>query len=75
MSKSAPGYAVSVEDHDNVRVYLVADRPTKLNAFTAEGYRMLKARLDTAAADPHVAVCACSPAGVAPSRPGWTSTR
>ena len=56
MSKSAPGYAVSVEDHDNVRV-LVLDRPTKLNAFTAEGYRMLKARLDTAAADPHVAVC------------------
>ena len=56
MSESAPGYAVSVEDHDNVRV-LVLDRPAKLNAFTAEGYRMLKARLDTAAADSHVAVC------------------
>ena len=57
MSESASGYAVSVEDHDNVRV-LVLDRPAKLNAFTAEGYRALKAALDTAAADdPDVAVC------------------
>ena len=56
MSESASGYAVSVEDHDNVRV-LVLDRPTKLNAFTAEGYRDLKAQLDAVAADPGVAVC------------------
>ena len=56
MSESPPGYAVSIEDHDNVRV-LVLDRPSKLNAFTAEGYRALKARLDAAAADPGVAVC------------------
>jgi enoyl-CoA hydratase/carnithine racemase len=47
---------VSVEDHDNVRV-LILDRPSKLNAFTAEGYRALKSRLDSAATDPLVAVC------------------
>ncbi len=47
---------MSVEDHDNVRV-LVLDRPAKLNAFTAEGYRALRAQLEAAAADPHVAVC------------------
>ncbi len=56
MSESASGYAVSVEDHDNVRV-LFLDRPTKLNAFTAEGYRNLKAHLDAVAADAGVAVC------------------
>jgi enoyl-CoA hydratase/carnithine racemase len=47
---------VSFEDHDNVRV-LFLERPSKLNAFTAEGYRALKAQLDSAAADPAVAVC------------------
>jgi enoyl-CoA hydratase/carnithine racemase len=47
---------VSVEDHYNVRV-LILDRPSKLNAFTAEGYRALKSRLDAAAADALVAVC------------------
>jgi enoyl-CoA hydratase/carnithine racemase len=47
---------VSTEDHDHVRV-LVLDRPTKLNAFTAEGYRALKSQLDTAGAEPQVAVC------------------
>src|SRR6202521_1151257 len=56
MSESTSGYAVAVEDRDNIRV-LVLDRPQKLNAFTAEGYRALKAQLDAAAADPHVAVC------------------
>jgi enoyl-CoA hydratase/carnithine racemase len=56
VSESATGYAVSVEDHDNVRV-LVLDRPAKLNAFTAEGYRVLRAQLDAAAVDPNVAVC------------------
>ena len=55
MSESTPGYAVSVEDHDNVRV-LVLDRPSKLNAFTAEGYRALKAELDAVAEDPTIAV-------------------
>jgi enoyl-CoA hydratase/carnithine racemase len=47
---------VTVEDHDHVRV-LVLDRPRKLNAFTAEGYRALRAQLDSAAAEPGVAVC------------------
>ena len=56
MSESLSAYAVSVEDHDNVRV-LFLDRPSKLNAFTAEGYRALRTQLDTAAADPRVAVC------------------
>ncbi|MGD0380977.1 MAG: enoyl-CoA hydratase-related protein [Acidimicrobiales bacterium] len=56
MSESMPGYAVSVEDHDNVRV-LTLDRPAKLNAFTAEGYRVLKGRLDEATADPDIRVC------------------
>ena len=55
MSESASEYLVSVEDHDNVRV-LVLDRPAKLNAFTAEGYRALKAQLDAIADDPHMAV-------------------
>ena len=56
MSEPTSGYAVSVEDHDNVCV-LVLDRPTKLNAFTAEGYRALTAQLDAVGADPRVAVC------------------
>ncbi|HEY5024563.1 MAG TPA: enoyl-CoA hydratase/isomerase family protein [Acidimicrobiales bacterium] len=56
MSDVTPEYAVAVEDHDHVRV-LVLDRPAKLNAFTAEGYRTLKARLDACAADRGVGVC------------------
>jgi enoyl-CoA hydratase/carnithine racemase len=56
VSESASAYAVSVEDHDNVRV-LFLDRPSKLNAFTAEGYRALRSQLDAAASDPQVAVC------------------
>jgi len=56
MSESTSEYGVSVEDHGKVRV-LVLDRPAKLNAFTAEGYRVLKARLDEAGADHDVAVC------------------
>jgi enoyl-CoA hydratase/carnithine racemase len=36
---------------------LVLDRPAKLNAFNAEGYRALKAALDSAADDEGVAVC------------------
>ncbi len=55
MSGSTPEYVVSVEDHDHVRV-LVLDRPAKLNAFTAEGYRALKGQLDAIASDPDVAV-------------------
>ncbi len=56
MSESTSSYAVAVEDHDKVRV-LVLDRPSKLNAFTAEGYRVLRTELEIAAADPDVAVC------------------
>jgi enoyl-CoA hydratase/carnithine racemase len=56
MSESTSEYGVSVEDHGKVRV-LVLDRPAKLNAFTAEGYRVLKARLDEAGADHAVTVC------------------
>ena len=62
MSESTSGYAVSVEDRNNVRV-LVLDRPHKLNAFTAEGYRVLKARLDEAAAEPSVSVCVVTGSG------------
>jgi len=51
-----PGYVVATEDHGAVRVF-VLDRPRKLNAFTAEGYRVLRTRLQTAASDPAVAVC------------------
>jgi enoyl-CoA hydratase/carnithine racemase len=56
VSESSPEYAVAVEDHDTVRV-LVLDRPAKLNAFTAQGYRALSAELEAAAADGGVAVC------------------
>ncbi|HXQ61472.1 MAG TPA: enoyl-CoA hydratase/isomerase family protein, partial [Acidimicrobiales bacterium] len=56
MDESVPAYAVSVEDHDAVRV-LFLDRPSKLNAFTAKGYRALRSQLDAAGSDPSVAVC------------------
>ena len=56
MSGSTSGYAVAVEDHEQVRV-LVLDRPQKLNAFTAEGYRALAAQLASTAEDPLVSVC------------------
>jgi enoyl-CoA hydratase/carnithine racemase len=53
---SSPEFSVAVEDHDGVRL-LILDRPGKLNAFTAQGYRALTERLDAAADDPGVAVC------------------
>lgn len=56
MSQASPEYAVTVADHGAVRV-LVLDRPAKLNAFTAAGYRVLTERLGDAEADPDVAVC------------------
>jgi len=56
MSGSTSGYAVAVENHEQVRV-LVLDRPQKLNAFTAEGYRALAAQLALAAEDRLVSVC------------------
>ena len=56
MSGPISGYAVAVEDHEQVRV-LVLDRPQKLNAFTAQGYRALAAQLARVAEDPLVSVC------------------
>jgi enoyl-CoA hydratase/carnithine racemase len=56
MSNSPAGYQVLAEDHGGVRLLTLA-RPEKLNAFTADGYRNLRARLDEAATAPDVAVC------------------
>jgi enoyl-CoA hydratase/carnithine racemase len=62
MADATTGYVVTVEDHDKVRV-LWLDRPAKLNAFTAEGYRALKTALDAAAEDDGVAACVLSGRG------------
>jgi len=56
MGEPTPGFAVTAEDRGKVRI-LVLDRPRKLNAFTADGYRALTAKLESAASDPRVAVC------------------
>ena len=55
-------FDVRAEDRDKVRV-LTFDRPEKLNAFTADGYRVLTGRLEEAAADPAVAVCVLTGSG------------
>ncbi len=55
MSQSS-GYEVGAEDRGRVRVFTL-ERPEKLNAFTAEGYRALRQRLEAAAADDGVAAC------------------
>src|SRR5579871_1254062 len=55
-------YAVDAEDDGRVRV-LTLNRPRKLNAFTPDGYRVLRGRLDDAAADPEVSVCVLTGAG------------
>src|SRR5579871_4258288 len=57
-----PSYAVGVADHAKVRV-LTLDRPEKLNAFTPDGYRVLRGRLDDAAADGDVSVVVLTGAG------------
>ena len=62
MAQDGSEYVVQVDDHDAVRV-LTLDRPAKLNAFTAAGYRELTARLNAAAADVHVHVCVLTGAG------------
>jgi enoyl-CoA hydratase/carnithine racemase len=49
-------YRVLSEDYGSVRLLTLA-RPEKLNAFTAEGYRALRDRLNEAAAAPSVSVC------------------
>ena len=55
-------YDVAVTDDGNVRV-LTLNRPQKLNAFTPDGYRVLRARLDDAATDSAVSVCVLTGAG------------
>jgi len=62
VSETKPPFAVLAEDHDKVRV-LTLDRPAKLNAFTANGYRVLADHLDRAAADDGVAVCILTGSG------------
>ena len=56
MQESVRGYRVATEDHDRVRVFTL-DRPEKLNAFTAEGYRVLTGELGAAAAAPEIRAC------------------
>jgi enoyl-CoA hydratase/carnithine racemase len=55
MNDSTSPFDVTEDDHGKVRV-LTLNRPEKLNAFTADGYKTLTGRLDAAAADPDVAV-------------------
>jgi len=56
MDGATPELEVLAEDRDGVRL-LTLDRPQKLNAFTAAGYRALQEQLDAAATDERVAVC------------------
>jgi enoyl-CoA hydratase/carnithine racemase len=62
MTGTDDSYDVQASDDGNVRV-LTLDRPQKLNAFTPDGYRVLRARLDDAADDDAVAVCVLTGAG------------
>jgi enoyl-CoA hydratase/carnithine racemase len=62
VSEPKPSFVVLAEDHDKVRV-LTLQRPEKLNAFTAEGYRVLTDHLDQAASDDEVAVCVLTGSG------------
>src|SRR5579864_6612034 len=62
MGTDDPPYEVTVADHGRVRL-LTLNRPGKLNAFTPEGYRVLRGRLDECARDPDVAVAVLTGAG------------
>ena len=62
MREPKPPFAVLAEDHDRVRV-LTLHRPEKLNAFTAEGYRVLTEELGRAASDDGVAACVLTGSG------------
>jgi enoyl-CoA hydratase/carnithine racemase len=55
-------YDVLASDEGNIRV-LTLNRPSKLNAFTPDGYRVLRGRLDDAAVDDAVSVCVLTGAG------------
>jgi len=57
-----PTYDVAAADHGHVRL-LTLNRPGKLNAFTPEGYRALRARLEECAVDAGVSVCVLTGAG------------
>lgn len=59
---SQDDYEVRVEDHERVRL-LTLSRPAKLNAFTPDGYRRLRERLEEATRDEGVAVCVLTGAG------------
>ncbi len=54
--EATSGYELTAEDHGRVRL-LTLSRPEKLNAFTPDGYRALRRRLEEAAADDQVAAC------------------
>ncbi len=56
MSASTVDFRVLSKDDSGVRL-LTLCRPEKLNAFTADGYRVLRASLNEAAVAPNVAVC------------------
>jgi enoyl-CoA hydratase/carnithine racemase len=62
VATSSSRFVVTADDHGSVRL-LTLTRPDKLNSFTAEGYRVLRAALDDAATDPAVAVCVLTGAG------------
>jgi enoyl-CoA hydratase/carnithine racemase len=62
MTSEDTTYDVAVTDDGKVRV-LTLNRPQKLNAFTPDGYRVLRGRLDDAASDPAVSVCVLTGAG------------
>ena len=62
MTSNEATYDVAVTKDGNVRV-LTLNRPQKLNAFTPDGYRVLRARLDDAATDSAVSVCVLTGAG------------
>ncbi len=54
-NNTSPAFNVGSDDLGKVRV-LTLDRPDKLNAFTADGYRLLTRQLELAAADDGVSV-------------------
>jgi enoyl-CoA hydratase/carnithine racemase len=56
VSEPTPPFTVLAEDRGKVRV-LTLNRPEKLNAFTADGYRVLARQLEAAAEDDGVAAC------------------
>jgi enoyl-CoA hydratase/carnithine racemase len=62
MTSDEATYDVVAMDDGNVRV-LTLNRPQKLNAFTPDGYRVLRGRLDDAASDTAVSVCVLTGAG------------